>query len=191
MLTTLITMLILALRLGLSVEGEIWEPRVVEQPAPVVVEEVIAEDDPRWDCETMGNKICGPDPKATTILVACAREDLARISLPGFVSTDQVDVYVDELQIHGGSILHSYTQMTVPVEPNVEHLAYVHAEYPDTYIDIDVTFTCDASNAEWTPPVEEPEPYAPGDDHSSGLTCETIILEDGSEQTICIVDPIP
>ena len=25
-----------------------------------VVTEVIEEDDPRWDCETMGNKVCGP-----------------------------------------------------------------------------------------------------------------------------------
>ncbi len=28
------------------------------QPAP---EEPIQEDDPRWDCTTMGNRICGPD----------------------------------------------------------------------------------------------------------------------------------
>lgn len=26
--------------------------------------EVIHEDDPRWDCATMGNKICGPTPEA-------------------------------------------------------------------------------------------------------------------------------
>lgn len=26
-----------------------------------VAQERITEDDPRWDCRTMGNKICGPD----------------------------------------------------------------------------------------------------------------------------------
>jgi hypothetical protein len=28
---------------------------------PNAIVEKIQEDDPRWDCETMGNKICGPE----------------------------------------------------------------------------------------------------------------------------------
>ena len=35
-------------------------PAPVETPAPTPTAEVIMEDDPRWDCHTMGNKICGP-----------------------------------------------------------------------------------------------------------------------------------
>jgi hypothetical protein len=37
-------------------------PAPVEGPAPVStpVADAIQEDDPRWNCETMGNKVCGP-----------------------------------------------------------------------------------------------------------------------------------
>jgi LPXTG-motif cell wall-anchored protein len=39
-------------------------PLTPEEPAvetpPATEPEVIHEDDPRWDCATMGNKICGP-----------------------------------------------------------------------------------------------------------------------------------
>jgi hypothetical protein len=31
-----------------------------------VITEVIEEDDPRWDCETMGNKVCGPTEEEAT-----------------------------------------------------------------------------------------------------------------------------
>ena len=33
----------------------------------------ITEDDPRWDCRTMGNKICGPSPTPTPKpVITCA-----------------------------------------------------------------------------------------------------------------------
>lgn len=39
------------------------------QPAPTspASQERITEDDPRWDCRTMGNKICGPNAKKPAI----------------------------------------------------------------------------------------------------------------------------
>lgn len=43
-------------------------------PAPVeghaVAEPVIAEDDPGWTCDTMGNRVCGvPDSQGTNFLI--------------------------------------------------------------------------------------------------------------------------
>lgn len=29
--------------------------------SPAMQQQKITEDDPRWDCRTMGNKVCGPD----------------------------------------------------------------------------------------------------------------------------------
>lgn len=34
------------------------------EPAPALTPEPIHEDDPGWDCHTMGNKVCGPDAAA-------------------------------------------------------------------------------------------------------------------------------
>jgi hypothetical protein len=36
-------------------------PSQVGTPAPIVEVETITEDDVRWNCLTMGNRVCGPD----------------------------------------------------------------------------------------------------------------------------------
>lgn len=36
-----------------------------QMTVPVPTRAVITEDMPGWDCRTMGNRVCGPDPSAT------------------------------------------------------------------------------------------------------------------------------
>jgi len=45
---------------------------VTTKPAPQVLQDdgEISEDDPRWNCSTMGNRICGPGHEPSTITVA-------------------------------------------------------------------------------------------------------------------------
>jgi hypothetical protein len=40
-----------------------------ELPGPSA-DEIVTEDDPRWDCETMGNRICGPTIIPDTAMAA-------------------------------------------------------------------------------------------------------------------------
>ena len=42
-------------------------PQPADEPSPA--DAVIEEDDPRWDCRTMGNRICGTDIAGTRYLV--------------------------------------------------------------------------------------------------------------------------
>lgn len=59
--------LTLAMAAGaLVMAGAIAEPTVIPTPAtPSVVHSVpqIEEDEPGWDCATMGNRICGPEDR--------------------------------------------------------------------------------------------------------------------------------
>jgi hypothetical protein len=48
--------LVLAAGLAASIAGLILAPH--HRPAPRMAR--ITEDDPRWDCDTMGNRVCGP-----------------------------------------------------------------------------------------------------------------------------------
>lgn len=51
---------------GVLALGSMACARATAQPAPSASptpQERITEDDPRWDCRTMGNKICGPGAK--------------------------------------------------------------------------------------------------------------------------------
>ena len=45
---------------GSSIEEDEPEPSNPRQPTTTVPPAVCQEDEPCWDCETMGNRICGP-----------------------------------------------------------------------------------------------------------------------------------
>lgn len=50
------------LAIALTIIGIYGHPH--QQPTPHKLDQsavVIEEDDPRWDCRTMGNRICGPE----------------------------------------------------------------------------------------------------------------------------------
>lgn len=65
---------------GYCTPGALCDDTVQETPAPAPeatpttppappADEVIYEDDPRWDCTTMGNRICGTDINGTWYLL--------------------------------------------------------------------------------------------------------------------------
>lgn len=54
----LIVVMTVALLLGLLIPWDSILPWSTAHPSPA--HSVIHEDDPGWDCATMGNKICGP-----------------------------------------------------------------------------------------------------------------------------------
>lgn len=63
------------------VEEPVTEPEPALTPEP----EVIQEDDPRWDCATMGNKVCGPvaDTPAPPAETAVRTADVAPLASVG------------------------------------------------------------------------------------------------------------
>lgn len=56
------------------------------------VTEVIEEDDPRWDCETMGNKVCGPTAEEVARFTeANCAEGLIAVAAPEYAESGAME----------------------------------------------------------------------------------------------------